>query len=84
MIKAKLLAVGGAIVAFLLGIIKFLSFRNATLKKQRDQFKADLDFKEDVDELDEEISQTFSHRAEEAREALDEGNIPEHLRNPRK
>ncbi len=84
MFKAKLLAIGGAIVAFLMGIIKYLSVRNKTLKDQRDAAKADLKFRKDVDKLDEEIEQEYSHRAEEAQKDLDEGNIPDHLRNPRK
>ena len=82
-IKAKLYAILAGIGGILLGIIKFLSFRNKQLKDQRDQYKADIDFREDVDDLDEEISQKFSHRAEEAREALKNDEIPEHLRNPR-
>ena len=83
-LKANFLAIGGAIIAFLLGIIKFQSVRNKTIKKQRDNAKADLQFREDVVELDEEINQEFSHRAEEAKEALDEDRIPDHLARPRK
>lgn len=83
MLKAKLYAAFAAIGGVLLAVIKFLSFRNALLKKQRDQAKADLQFREDVDTIDEEIGADFDERKEEAREALENDEIPEHLRNPR-
>jgi predicted negative regulator of RcsB-dependent stress response len=83
-LKSKLLAIGAGIVAFLLGVIKFLSWRNKSLKKEANQAKADLKFREDIDTIDAEIEQEFSHRAEEARKDLDEDRIPDHLRNPRK
>lgn len=81
---AKLYAIIGAIGAFLLGIIKYQSVRVKTYKDQRDAAKADLKFREDVVDLDVEIEQNFSHRADEAKKDLDEGNIPDHLANPRK
>lgn len=83
-LKSKFLAAGAALVAFLLGFVKILMTRNKSLKNKNKQLKSDLDFREDVDILDEQIEQKFSHRAEEAKQALDNDEIPKHLRNPRK
>lgn len=82
-LKGKLLAIGGVIIAILLGLVKFLTYRNNSLKQEVKSAKKQLQFKEKVDIIEEEIEQEYSHRAEEARRDLDEGNIPEHLRNPR-
>ena len=82
LLKTKIAAIGAAIIGALLLTVKFLTMRNKSLKKQRDQAEADLQFREDVDIMDEEIEQDFSHRAEEAQKDLDEGEIPDHLANP--
>lgn len=80
-LKLKLLAIGGAIIAILLGIIKFLQVRNSTLKNEINIARKNLKLRENIDTIDEEIEQDFSHRAEEARRDLDNDEIPEHLRN---
>ena len=84
MIKAKLYAILAGIGGFLLLALKVILGQNRRLRKENEQLEADIDFREDVDEADAEISQEFSHRAEEAKEALENDEIPEHLRNPRK
>ena len=80
LIKGKLLAIGGAIIASLLAVIKFQSIRNSRIKNERDSAIADLTFKEDVIESDAEIDQEFSHRAEEAKR--DKTKVPRNLRDP--
>lgn len=81
-LKTKLLAAGTVIIAVLLGIIKYLSHRNTTLKNEVNIAKKQLKFKEKVDTVDAEIEQEFSHRANEARRSLEDDTIPDHLRNP--
>ena len=83
-LKAKLYAAGIAILAFLLGIIKFLSARNKSLKEEVKAANSQLQYREKVDTIDEEIEQEFSHRAEEARRDVEKGDIPSHLSNPDK
>jgi len=83
LLKTKFLAVGAGIIAILLGIIKFLRVRNTTLKNEVNIARKELKFRADVDTIEEEIEQEYSHRADEARRDIDEGTIPEHLRNPR-
>jgi len=80
LIKGKLLAIGGAIIASLLAVIKFQSIRNSRIKNERDSAIADLTFKEDVIESDAEIDQEFSHRATEAKR--DKTKVPRNLRDP--
>ena len=83
MFKAKLYAIGAAVLGVLLGVIKLLGSRNRQLERINDQLQADIEFKNDVEEADAEIRQEFSHRADEARKDLENDEIPEHLRNPR-
>ena len=83
MFGLKIKAILAGIGIFLLGLLKVQSVRLEQAQRDRDQAEADLKFRVDVDILDEEIEQTFSHRAEEAKEALENNEIPEHLRKPR-
>lgn len=82
LLKTKIYAIGGAIIAALLVSVKFLTMRNKSLKKQRDQAEADLTFRKDVDIIDAEIEQDYSHRAEEAQKDVEAGEIPKHLADP--
>ena len=81
----KLYAILAAIGTFLLG---FLRLKQVT--KQRDEAvkekkraKAWVERQEETREKDAEIDQSFSHRAEEAKEAIKNDEIPEHLRKPK-
>lgn len=80
LIKSKLILIGGAIIAGLLAVIKFQSFRSEANKRRAEQAEKTLKFREDVIESDAEIDQEFSHRAEEAHK--DEGKVPRNLRDP--
>lgn len=71
-----------AIGVSLLAVIKVLLSRNKHLKKENKQLEADIGFREGVDEADSEIEQEFSHRADEANRDIDDGEIPDNLRNP--
>lgn len=71
-----------AIGVSLLAVIKVLLSRNKHLKKENKQLEADIEFREGVDEADSEIEQEFSHRADEANRHIDDGEIPDNLRNP--
>jgi hypothetical protein len=83
LLKTKIAAVGIGILAVLLGVIKYLSHRNTTLKNEVNIANKQLKFKENVDKVEAEIEQDFSHRAAEARRDLENDEIPDHLRNPR-
>jgi hypothetical protein len=85
-LKAKLLAAG----AFLLAVLGFF-VRLKMVTNQRDKaqqsakkYKAWSERQTKTVEMDAEIEQEFSHRAEEAKESLKNDEIPEHLRNPRR
>lgn len=82
-LKVKLYAIITAIGVFLLGMIKFLSVRNKSLKKQNKQLEADVAFQNEVNESEAELRQEFSHRADEAKRDIENGEIPSHLRKPR-
>ena len=83
MLKNKIIAIGVAIIAFLLGAVKFFLHRNSKLKQKVKAAEGQLKVVREQVRIDAEIEQEFSHRAEEARRDLDAGNIPDHLRNPR-
>jgi len=76
----KFYAYGAAVIAVLLAVIKFLLSRNKNLKEEIRLAKKQIEFRAEVDDLDTEIDQEFSHRAEEARRALADNRIPDHLR----
>ena len=65
MIKAKLYAIFAGIVAVLLTTIKVLSGQNKRNKKRAKRAEAELDFRDDVDEMETELSSNYQpHRAE--------------------
>jgi len=82
-IKAKLLAIFGAINVVLLAVVTFFARRASALKDANEQLEADIDFKENVAVRDSELDSDYSDKRREAKEELDDGEIPEHLRNPR-
>lgn len=84
LLSSKLKLIGLGILAFLLGLVKYLSARNKSLRNEVKTVKADLQFRKDVDIIDAEIEQEFSHRAEEARKDVEQGDIPSHLSDPDK
>jgi len=78
LLKAKLLAVGGAAFAILLVVLKVLTGQLKAAKKQVKIAKAKIKFDSDVQELDAEIEQEFSHRAQEA----NGDEVPDNLSDP--
>ena len=82
LLKSKLILIGGGIIAFLLAALKVLSLQNKRNKRRAEQAEKTLKFKEDVDTIDAEIDQEFSHRAEEAKQDVKAGKIPRNLRDP--
>jgi hypothetical protein len=81
-LKTKLLAFGGAVIALLVGSLKFMAVRNRSLKDEVKSAKAQIKYRGEVDRLDAEIEQAFSRRAHEARRHIDEDRIPGHLAEP--
>lgn len=82
LLKGKLVLIGGGIIAFLLAALKILSLQNKRNKRRAEQAEKTLKFKADVDILDAEIEQEFSHRAEEAQKDMEEGRVPDNLSKP--
>ena len=80
LLKTKIFAIGAAIIAALLAVIKFQSFQSKKNKERAERAEADLQFRDDVDILDNEIDQEFSRRVEEAKK--DEKKIPDNLGKP--
>ncbi len=65
LIKNKLVLIGGAIIAGLLVVVRVLFASRAKQKKRADQAEAELEFKEDVEELDNELESNYQpHRSE--------------------
>ena len=65
MIKAKLYAILAGIIAVLLTTIKVLSGQNKRNKKRAKRAEAELDFRDDVDEMETELSSNYQpHRVE--------------------
>ena len=83
MFGLKVKAILAGIGIFLLGLLKVQSVRLEQAKRERDQAEADLQFRDDVDTMDEEIGMDYDEKEREADEALDNNEIPEHLRKPR-
>jgi len=62
--KGKLLAILAGTVAVLLFVVKVLAASRRKAKKQVKQYKAELEFKDDVDEMETELSSNYQpHRA---------------------
>ena len=80
LLKGKLLATGAGVIAVLLAAIKILTLQNKRNKRRAEQAEADLQFRDDIDILDAEIDQQFSHRASEADK--DEKKVPRNLSDP--
>lgn len=76
-------AVAVSALAVVLGVVvKFLSVRNKALEKENDRQEAWLDRQEDTREKDAEIDLKFDGLQADAKEALENDEIPDHLRNP--
>ena len=65
LLKSKLLAIGGAIIAALLIVLKLMFASRNKAVKRADQAEAELEFRDDVDEMETELSSNYQpHRAE--------------------
>lgn len=83
LLKTKILAIGGFIIAVLLGVVKWQSHRNTTLKNEVNIARKQLKFKEDVIDSEVELDSKFSDLKRESDKDIKNGEIPDHLRNPR-
>jgi len=82
--KFKLYAIGMAIVAALLGVIKLQAAKNKSLKIRAKTAEKAVKFQQDVGKIEGEIEQEFSDLRRESEKDLNDGKIPEHLKNPRR
>ena len=65
LLKSKLLAIGGAIIAALLIVLKLMFASRNKAVKRADQAEAELEFRDDVDEMETELSSNYQpHRTE--------------------
>jgi len=65
LLKGKLLAAGAVVIAILLGLVKFFASKAKREARKADKLQAELQFKDDVEELDNELSSNYQpHRAE--------------------
>ena len=83
---AKLYAILGGIGAFILG---FLRLKHVTKQrdeaiKQKERAAAWVERQEETREKDAEIDQEFSDAKREAKQELKDGEIPAHLKRPRR
>lgn len=83
-LKAKIYVLGALLVTFL-GIIlrnSYLAAQNERLRHKADLALAQVRYSKEVAYADTEIDQTFSHRAEVANEQVEDGVVPDNLREP--
>ena len=65
LLKSKLLVLGAGLIAFLLAALKFMSASRARAVKRADRAEAELEFRDDVDEMETELSSNYQpHRAD--------------------
>ena len=76
--------IGAAIIGVLYLLLKIVSGQRDKAKRDAKAYKAQVKQREAEMKSDNEVDQEFSHRAEEARRDLDEGRIPDILRDPNK
>ena len=62
LLKGKLLAAGAVVIAILLGLVKFFASKAKREAQKADKLKAALVFRDDVEELDSELSSDLSSR----------------------
>ena len=64
-LKTKLIAAGAVLVAVLLALLKFFMARSKSATKRADRAEGELEFRDDVDEMETELSSNYQpHRAE--------------------
>ena len=82
-IKAYAYAIGTALVAFGLAIMRiiFLKQSRNRYRESSKTYKAQLDQEVAINEAESEIGQEFSHRAEESKRDLKEGKMPANIRD---
>ncbi len=83
-IKQYAIAIGGAIIGVLYLLLKIVGMQRDKAKRNAEAYKAQVKQREAEMKSDDEVDQEFSHRAQEARRDLDEGNVPDILRDPNK
>lgn len=83
-IKAKLAALGTLALAAIAAIIRisFLKNQRDALKDKAKTLEAQVKQQAEIEQADAEIEATYSRRAKEAKRVIDEGGIPDHLRDP--
>ena len=82
-IKAILAGAGALALALFAGIIRFryVKAQRDSLRESAETYKAQLHQAILNDQRDAEIEQDFSRRAEQAKEAIKNGQVPDHLRS---
>ena len=83
-LKAKLIAAGAALLAIFgfLVRLKIVTSQRDKAKHKAEQYKAWTERQTETAEIESELEQEFSHRAQEANEDVKEGKVPDHLSNP--
>ena len=82
MLKAKLYAIGGAILAVLLGVIKYLSFSRGIYKSKAKRLDATLKRQNVINEMDTELDKDFKSKKAKIKAEIDEKKSVESLEKP--
>ena len=83
-IKDYALAIVGAIAGLLYLLLKIVSGQRDRYKRDAKVAEATVKQRDQEMASDNEVDQEFSHRAEETKRDLDEGTVPDILRDPNK
>jgi len=81
-LKVKLFAIGGGIIAFLLALVKVFAGQAKRAKKQAKQFKAVIERKEDIENLDNELDRKRFSKKAQIKKEISEGKPVKSLENP--
>lgn len=80
-IKARIYAIGAALLLALVAIARFFKFQRDNARRDRDRYKAQVDEQLNFNAIEAEIDSEYSDLARESRKDVKEGEMPGHIRD---
>jgi len=81
-LKGKILLIGGAIIAALLGLLKLFISKAAREKKHRKQLESALERQSDIQEIDSELSKDLQSEKAKIAKEIEDGKQVDSLLDP--
>ncbi len=82
LLKGKLLAAGAVVITILLGLVKIFASKAKREAQKADRLKAALEFRDDVEDLDTELSSDLQVRKDTIRKEIEDDEEVTSLSTP--